>query len=77
MSRSLFALLNRKHGPRIDAPTRRMFLQATLAASAGLLISRTPELFGQALPRRNGMRVVIIGAGFSGLAAAHELLAAG
>src|SRR5688572_28880357 len=80
MSRSLFARLARRYDPnRIDPATRREFLKATLAASAGLLMSRS-ELYGQAMPQGRGgggKRVVVIGAGFAGLACAHELKAAG
>src|SRR5688572_15242132 len=80
MSRSLFARLARRYDPnRIDPATRREFLKATLAASAGLLMSRS-ELFGQAMPQGRGgggKRVAVIGAGFAGLACAHELMAAG
>jgi monoamine oxidase len=74
MSRSLYARLHRRFGPRVDGPTRREVLQATLAAGAGLLISR----LGLAQDSKPvGKRVVVIGAGFAGLAAAHELSAAG
>jgi monoamine oxidase len=78
MSRSLFARLNRKYGPRIDGATRRDFLKATLAASAGLLLSR--DLVWADVPaqkKKINKSVAIIGAGFAGLACAHELLAAG
>jgi monoamine oxidase len=76
MARSLFALLNRRYGPKIDGATRREFLQATLAASAGLLLSNR---FGFALPqaRASAPRVAVIGAGFAGLACAFELMSAG
>jgi monoamine oxidase len=53
--------------------TRREMLRATLAASAGLLVS-DHLAFGQPKP---GKRIAIIGAGFSGLAAAYELVSAG
>ncbi len=76
MSRSLFARLHRQFGPRIDAATRRDFLKATLLASAGLLISRNP-LFADSPAKSNGIRVAVIGAGFSGLACAYELMMAG
>ena len=75
MSRSLFARLNRKYGPRVDGATRREFLKATLAASAGLLLSRGFVLGD--VPKKLGLRVAVIGAGFSGLACAFELMAAG
>jgi monoamine oxidase len=51
--------------------TRRDMLRASLAAAAGVLLSERVGL-GQA-----GRRVVVIGAGFSGLTAAFELSRAG
>jgi monoamine oxidase len=81
MSRSLFARLNRKYGPRVDGATRRDFLKATLAASAGLLLSRDLIWAADApagAPRKKiNKSIAIIGAGLAGLACAHELLAAG
>jgi monoamine oxidase len=79
MSRSLFARLNRKYGPRVDGATRREFLMTTLAASAGLLLSRDLVLAQAAgtPAKKVNKSVAVIGAGFAGLAAAHELLAAG
>jgi monoamine oxidase len=55
-----------------DGVTRREMLQASLAAAAGLLLSERTTLFGQ-----TGRRVVVVGAGFSGLTAAFELSRAG
>jgi len=77
MSRSLFAVLNQRFGRPVDTLARREFLKATLATGAGLLLS---SRFGfgqdaQRLPK--GKRVVVIGGGFSGLAAAFELLSVG
>jgi len=76
MSRSLYAHLARRHGRVADPVTRRQFLRGTLAASAGLLVSGVPG-FARAAERAAGKRVVVIGAGFGGLACAHELIAAG
>jgi monoamine oxidase len=70
----LYRVLQRKYGTPADGMTRREMLRATLAASAGLLVSNSIG-FGQVKPL--GKRVVIVGAGFSGLAAAHELRSAG
>ncbi|HEX6975420.1 MAG TPA: FAD-dependent oxidoreductase [Vicinamibacterales bacterium] len=68
--RSLFARLNDRFGSRSDdGLTRREMIQRSLAAAAGVLVSDRLS----ALPRRSGPRVVIIGGGFSGLAAAYEL----
>ncbi len=74
MPGSLYALLNQRYGRRIDASTRREFLRATLTGAAGLLLSS--HVSGQPA-KSTGKRVVIIGAGFSGLACAHELRSAG
>jgi len=76
--RSLYARLSRRFAPERFSIPRRDLLKATLAGSAGLLLSG--PAFGMGLPRRPssaGKRVVVIGAGFSGLTCAHELLAAG
>jgi monoamine oxidase len=78
MARSLYARLARKYRPR-TAIERREFLKLTLAASAGVFLSSTPSL-AQSGTRRGvgrGRRVIVIGAGFGGLACAHELIAAG
>jgi monoamine oxidase len=74
MSRSLFAVLSRRYGPPVDPAERRKFLAASLAAGAGLMLSGPRALAFGARPAK---RVVVIGAGFSGLACAHELKAAG
>jgi monoamine oxidase len=76
MSRSLFARLHRQFGPRIDGATRREFLKASLLAGSTLLLSRYP-LFADEPAKKNGKSVAIIGAGFSGLACAFELMTAG
>lgn len=73
MSQTLFSLLHRKYAKPSDGMTRREMLRATLAAAAGLLVSDRLA-FGQGKP---GKKVVVIGAGFSGLAAAYELASAG
>src|SRR5881409_3585844 len=76
MSRSLYARLARRYRPKPVGWNRREFLQATLAASAGLLVSCSPTLQrGRIAP--HGRKVVIVGAGFSGLAAGYELKSAG
>ena len=78
MSRSLYARLNQRYGRPVDVYTRREMLKATLAASAGLLLSSRISAPVMAQPRLAGAkRVVVIGAGFSGLACAHELVGAG
>jgi monoamine oxidase len=67
----LYAHLHRRFG-RDTGISRREMLQASLAAAAGVLLSERSGLLAQA-----GRRVVIIGAGFSGLTAAFELSQAG
>jgi monoamine oxidase len=73
MSRSLYARLGRRFAPDRFNTSRRDALKAALATAAGLMLSGPPFA---CLPR-TGKRVVIIGAGFSGLACALEVLAAG
>jgi monoamine oxidase len=63
----LYAHLHRRFG-RQDGISRREMLQTSLAAAAGLLLSEQSGLLAQV--RR---RVIVIGAGFSGLTAAFEL----
>jgi monoamine oxidase len=69
----LIAQLYARHGRR-EGPSRRELLQASLAAGAGLLLS---NLVGCNSQGKVGKKVIVIGAGFAGLAAAHELNSAG
>ena len=69
---SFYSQLYRVHNGPPDPISRREMLQRSLAAGAALLLSaRTP------FARTAAGRVIIVGAGFSGLAAAFELRAAG
>lgn len=81
MSRSLYRDLNRRYGPKVDGITRRQMLQATLVAGAGLLLSSSTARAARYLQQSRGAggnkRVVVIGAGFAGLAAAYELKSVG
>lgn len=79
MSRSIFRQLTRQFGPRPDDVTRRQMLQATLAVGAGLLLSGPAMGMARRLPRpaMGAKRVVVVGAGFAGLAAAYELKSVG
>jgi monoamine oxidase len=71
--RSFYARLRHCFGPRPDGLTRREVLRAALAGATGILLSE-----GQALPAApSGKRILVLGAGFAGLAAAHELVHAG
>jgi monoamine oxidase len=69
---NLYTQLQRRHG-RPSGISRREMLQQSLGAAAALLLS---ERF-TALPRAAAGRVVVIGGGFSGLAAAYELSKSG
>ena len=69
---NLYAQLHRRYGAP-SGITRREMMQRSMAAAAGLLIS---DRF-VARPRAAAGRVVVIGGGFSGLAAAYELSRAG
>src|SRR5687767_7911812 len=78
MARSLYARLKRRYRPRFNPVTRREFLKVTLAAGAGFLIScQSPGKRPARRAVKNGRSVVVIGAGFSGLACAYELISAG
>jgi monoamine oxidase len=68
--RSLYAQLHTRFGQPID---RREMIRRSLAAAAGVLIS--DRLTGAQRP--SAPRVVVIGAGFAGLAAAYELSRSG
>src|SRR5260221_9272976 len=69
--RSLYARLPARYGAPID---RREMIRRSLGGPAGLLLS---ERFAFAQPRPSGPRIVVIGAGFAGLAAGYELSRAG
>lgn len=69
MTRSFYSRLARYvQGPKFN-PGRRSFLATSVAAGGLLLSDRITPKFGG--PR--GRRVVVVGAGFSGLACAYEL----
>lgn len=74
MSFSIYRSLQRQHAAWPDAPTRRDVLKAALASAGGLwtLDSCRAASANDDLPR-----VVVVGAGFAGLACADELAAAG
>src|SRR4051812_43646898 len=69
---NLYSQLHRKYG-KPDGITRRDMLQRSLSAAAALLMSDRL----MAVPRFAAGKVVVIGGGFSGLAAAYELSKAG
>ena len=69
---NLYSQLQRRHG-KPSGITRREMIQRSLAAAGALLIS---DRFGVSAQKGAG-RVVVIGGGFSGLAAGYELSKAG
>ena len=69
----LFRRLHRRYAAP-DGITRRDMMQRSLAAAARVLLS---ERFGTLSAQGKPGRVVVIGGGFSGLAAAYELSRAG
>lgn len=72
--RSLYARLHDRFSPAArDGVTRREMLRLSLATGAGLLLSQRG--LAQTSPGRG--RVIIVGAGFAGLAAGYELASAG
>jgi len=78
MSCSLYGRLLRRYRLVDDTLSRREMLKQTLAASAGMLLSCQVCPFtalGAGVAARK--RVVVVGAGFAGLACAHELIAVG
>lgn len=79
MSRSLISTLASRYGHRPTNEERRAFLRASLAAGMGMMLSG-PALAMAAkpgAPRAGAKRVVVIGAGFAGLACAYELRSVG
>ncbi len=76
MSQSFYTRLARRYAPERFAVSRRDLLKATLAASAGLLLSNCNASNGPTIPWLN-RRVIVIGAGFAGLACAYELASVG
>lgn len=96
MTISLFARLAHKYDHQQTEISRRDALKASLAVSAGLLLSSS--LVGRAFgggasvanvrldddepieapaPKKNARKVIIVGAGFAGLACGHELASVG
>lgn len=75
MTTSLYTRLLRRFQPERFHSSRRDVLRLGAATAATLLLSGPAYAWRR--PGSAGKRVVVIGAGFSGLACAHELLAAG
>lgn len=74
MTFPFYRALGRRHAPERFAPSRRAFLKGAGALSATLLIGSCAAPIRK---RRNGPRIVVLGAGFAGLACASELTARG
>jgi monoamine oxidase len=77
MPRSLFRQLNRAFGPRPTDLTRREVLAVSLAAGMAAMLSSSALGRLQARPAQGAKRVVVVGAGFAGLACAFELKSVG
>lgn len=78
MSTSLYARLRRRYVGPVDPVSRREMLQTSLMAGTALLLSSSSGAWARMLrPAMGAKRVVVIGAGFAGLACAYELVAAG
>jgi monoamine oxidase len=75
MPRSLYARLRARYGTPVDPVTRRAFVKGSLALGTALLLSG-PRAAARP-PAANGKSVIVIGAGFAGLAASYELRSAG
>jgi monoamine oxidase len=75
MAQSLMVRLRQRFGPPADPASRREFLRQSLAAGTALLLSG-PRVLAEPV-KAVGKSVVVIGAGFAGLAAAYELGAVG
>lgn len=69
MSRSLFQALQYQAGRGPDSLSRRNLLQTAIFAASGLLSFE----YASAAPPRQLPRIVVVGAGFAGLACADEL----
>lgn len=74
MGRSVIGQIARRVGARPSAFTRREFLLSSLAAGASLMLADRNR---GALAKAAAPRVVIIGAGFSGLSCAYQLQRSG
>ena len=79
MSHSLYVRLARRFAPERFNPDRRAALQVSLAAGTAMLLSSSglARAARLAAPAAGAKRVVVIGAGFSGLACGYELKSAG
>lgn len=79
MSRSLITTLASRYGHRPTNEERRAFLKVSLATGMGMMLSGSGLAMAArpGAPRVGAKRVVVIGAGFAGLACAYELASVG
>ena len=70
----LFNRLQAKYEPNMRLWDRRKFIQTTTVAGLSFLLSE--QLWSRSNSNR-ASKVIVVGAGFAGLAAAHELMCAG
>ncbi|MFN0051495.1 MAG: FAD-dependent oxidoreductase, partial [Planctomycetales bacterium] len=70
MPLNLFTLLERRFGDPTGGFSRRDLLMASLAAASGILVSSSHSRAAQGTA---GKKIIIIGAGMAGVAAAYEL----
>ena len=71
MPRSIYSSCRSRFRPPIDRLTRREFVQESLAVGAGMLLSTRATATTRRTVRER--RVIVVGAGFAGLACALEL----
>ncbi len=73
MSKSIISDLAKKFTPREERISRREMLKGLMAGAAGLMLSYNCDRANA----KDGKKIIVVGAGFAGLAAAFELLSAG
>jgi monoamine oxidase len=77
MSHSPFGRWKRRQLERQTGLSRRELLQAAMTSAAGLLLAQCRSGSDAASIVKQPRRVIVVGGGFAGLAAAYELIAAG
>ncbi len=77
MQGNLISRLSRTYGSRLSVEQRRQFMQQSAASLAGILLSANVARSAVSSRAGSGKRVIIVGAGLSGLACGFELQSAG
>src|SRR5689334_13099083 len=77
MSRSIYARLHHRYGPKESETSRRDFLKGVAAAGAAMLLSSCTSKEEKMQEIAATKKVIVVGGGFAGLACAHELKMAG